>query len=85
MGSLAARDMAAHTDLKTAVRWHLLHNHYPPVPESLVPACVRAIRRIRNGTDHKRVRLPRGVRHKTGATAVSPHTLAESFHLYDFV
>lgn len=35
----------AHTQ-NDALRWHLAHNHYPPVPdpESWVPTCREAIR-----------------------------------------
>ncbi len=44
MGHLSAVGMAdAAPSLEIALEWHLTHNHYPPVPVSMVGPCVEAI------------------------------------------
>ena len=43
MGSLQAAEMAELMDSRTAMVWHLTSNHYPPVPVTMVDACLEAI------------------------------------------
>ncbi len=63
MGSLQAAAMSE-TDLtlEQALAWHLRSNHYPPVPESMVPTCIEAINAYWEDDLDKMVSLPAGVR-----------------------
>lgn len=85
MGYNAARDMAAHAKLETALHWHLTANHYPPHPAFMVGPAVRAVRNARRGDYDKRVRLPRGVEHRTYGRLVPTHAMVESLHLEAFI
>ena len=44
MGRATAMDIAA-TDvsLEQQLSWHLAGNHYPPIPQAMVPVCIEAI------------------------------------------
>jgi len=43
MGALQAAEMASLMDSRTAMAWHLQSNHYPPVPATMIDACLEAI------------------------------------------
>lgn len=62
MGYAAAVEFAEHApNLETALRWHLQSNHYPPLPLSLLPACVEAIEAY-DAEDYERlIELPEGI------------------------
>jgi hypothetical protein len=47
MGYLETQEMANLMDLEQGIRWHLRHNHYPPVPNEMVPVAVEAVRLCR--------------------------------------
>lgn len=50
MGYMSALGMAEMcNDLDTLLRWHLQHNHFPPVPVEMVPYCKRAINYAKKG------------------------------------
>lgn len=49
MGYNTAVDFIANMNLEDAVEAHLRHNMFPPVPYSLVPVAVEAIRRASYG------------------------------------
>jgi hypothetical protein len=84
MGSLAARDMAAHAPLAQAVAWHLSSNHYPPVPSCMVGPCVRAIRKARRGDWESRIRLPKGVKYQ-GRALAPVSAVMDGHHLHDLM
>lgn len=87
MGGMSARDMVGHVDRETLVRWHLQHNHYPPVPDDMVPVAVKALEAIQSGREHQwfaSIPLPVGVRYK-GRTWATAEEMAEAFHLDDLV
>lgn len=48
--------------LEVAIQAHLASNLYPPLPASLVPACVKAISNVEDGEPEKPVRLPVGMK-----------------------
>jgi len=48
--------------LEVAIQMHLTSNCYPPLPVSLVPACVKAIHNVEDGEPDKPVRLPVGMK-----------------------
>lgn len=81
MGKVFALDLAvADLDLRSAVGIHLTSNHYPPVPVSMVTACVEAINLCNEGSPDDLVELPTGVlwRYETSAPAWA---IVEGHHL----
>ena len=58
MGSLQASEMVQHGDV--GLRWHLTNNHYPPLPETLLPVVKRVIKHARRGAWDATVNLPSG-------------------------
>lgn len=43
MGSLQAMEMRKRLALDQALRWHLAHNHYPPIPLCWLPIAKQVI------------------------------------------
>jgi hypothetical protein len=84
MGYLRASEMAHLAPLDTALRWHLQHNHYPPVPASMVSVCRRAIKAAKAGDTERRLRLPKGVTWKGERTA-PVWAVIEGHHLEAFL
>ena len=84
MGTIAATDMVAHADLETALRWHLQHNHYPPVPLSMLPACVEAIDLAVADEWDAEVSLPDGTEYR-GRSVAPVWAVVEAHHLQPFV
>jgi len=79
--------------LEVAIQAHLQTNLYPPLPVSLVRACIKAIHNVEDGLPDKPVRLPVGLMlsHKPGGV-ISKRTnrppswrLVEACHLDAFV
>lgn len=82
MGKAQASGMAewvrdGNLSLEAAIRWHLRFNHFPPVNEAFVPACVEAIDLIRSDDGDEPVFLPNG----RTATAWQ---IIDGLHLEDF-
>ena len=80
MGSLQAREMAEMLSMEDAIAWHLQSNHYPPVPVSMVPACIEAIQNALEGRWYKPVELPNPVKWK-GGTHAPTSAIIEQHHL----
>lgn len=83
MGYLAAADMAAQTDLESALSWHLRSNHFPPVPQTMVAPGVAAIAACESDVD-RMVDLPAGVTWR-GQDAAPAWALVEALHLHAFL
>jgi len=47
MGHTQAIVMANMINLEQEIRWHLQHNHYPPVPREMIQFAVKAVRLCR--------------------------------------
>lgn len=47
MGYTQAIVMANMINLEQEIRWHLQHNHYPPVPREMIQTAVKAVRLCR--------------------------------------
>jgi len=43
MGRLSAEDMAQVANFEEGLRWHLFHNHYPPLPTGTLALAIEAI------------------------------------------
>lgn len=79
-----ATDIIAATDTRTALRWHLEHNHYPPVPAVMVDTCHEAILLAAAGDWDTEYRLPPGITYKDGRSA-PVWAIVEQHHLEPFV
>lgn len=85
MGRLQASDMAHHApNLRTALSWHLQHNHYPPVPLTMLDCCEQAIEFAEMDEWNVNVELPPGVSYK-GADVAPVWAIVEQHHLGDFL
>ncbi len=87
MGRLQAEEMARLVDLDTALEWHLLHNHYPPVPRTMIAPCKKAIELARQECFDELIDLPEGIRYKHGQDddKAPVSALIENYHLDDFL
>jgi len=89
MGRMGAEAMAEQVregalHLQAALRWHLQSNHYPPLPEVLIPAAMRAIERGNKEQWHRRVRMPKNLLFR-GKTLAPVGDLIEALHLESFL
>jgi len=81
MGSLQAMDIAeSDLDLESQIRYQLRSNHYPPVPESMIPVCIEAIDYANEGEWEEMITLPEGVSWK-GEPCAPVHAIVEGHHL----
>ena len=65
-----------------ALSWHLQSNHYPPLPQALIPACQQAIKNANAGLWDAWVPLPPGYGFVSGVTTAQ---LVEGCHLDSFL
>lgn len=84
MGNLAATDMLNHTDVDTALAWHLRSNHFPAVPLSMLEPCKEAIANAECGDYDAEVELPEGVTYR-GRTTAPTWAMVEQHHLDAFI
>lgn len=84
MGRLSAEDMLTHTNQETALVWHLGYNHFPPIPQSMLPVARAAIKYANLGRWDTRVALPEGATYR-GKTRAPVRALVESLHLDAFL
>lgn len=61
MGRLAAEDMLNHADFETALHWHLVGNHFPPIHEDFHPAAKQAIELVNKRQGLTPINLPNGL------------------------
>ena len=67
MGSLQAAEMAEMMDIRSGMAWHLQSNHYPPVPATMIDACLEAIDAGLDEDWDREIQLPTdGVHKDTG-------------------
>lgn len=89
MGALYAYELAAQVSdetlsLEIALGVHLQHNHYPPLPLDLVPACIAAIDAVNAGDgDRTGIALPNGWTFQD-QSVLSANTFVEALHLASF-
>lgn len=83
MGNTFANDLANEDfglSLEQQIRLHLVSNHYPPVPTSMVPVCLEAIDLANSEGMYELVKLPSGVSYKGHPTA-PVWAIVENYHL----
>ena len=84
MGRLSAEDMIEHASFDQALAWHLKGNHYPPLPESLIPVAKIVIEKAKQGRWDAKVKLPEGVSYQ-GKRMVPVSACVEAWHLDAFL
>ena len=89
MGNLNAAAMAeavgeGQVGLRPALHWHLTSNHYPPVPSSMIDACVAAIEALVDEEPEREIELPDNIVWK-GQTTAPAQSIVEDHHLWYFV
>lgn len=84
MGALQAMELAEDEfglGLETTIGMHLRGNHYPPVPDIMIPVCIEAIDAVNTESDwDKEITLPEGVSWK-GLTQAPASAIIEQHHL----
>lgn len=84
MGYLSAVDMREQAGDDVALRWHLISNHYPPLPESLLPVTKQVIDLARNEEWEELVTLPKGVSYR-GKNKAPVSECVRAWHLNAFL
>jgi hypothetical protein len=46
------------TTLEQQISWHLSGNHYPPIPQVMVPVCIQAIDALKDGDANREIPMP---------------------------
>lgn len=85
MGYLSALDMREYGGEEVALRWHLSHNHFPPIPEEMIPVAKKALVNAKAGRWGRRVKLPPGVRHRATGQCATTEALVRHMHLDAFL
>jgi len=70
--------------LEDQLRWHLRSNHYPPVPEIMVPVCIEAISEATDENWDKLIEMPAGVSYR-GESAAPVWAIVEQHHLETWI
>lgn len=78
MGRLAADDMVATVDTKTALYWHLRSNHYPPVHSDFIPTAEQAIEYVNKRQGQVPIVMPNGL-------TKTAYEIVEGLHLDSFL
>lgn len=80
MGYTTALDLADNISIDAGLAYHLQANHYPPVPVSMVDACIEAIDAYHDEDYQRMIELPEGVLWR-GETSCPASAIAEAHHL----
>ena len=74
-------DLGIHLTIEDQISIHLRANHYPPVPEYMVPVCIEAIDAVNDlGLSDLEIPLPDGVSWR-GLTTAPAWAIIEAHHL----
>lgn len=80
MGLQTAQELAEILDLEGSLAMHLMANHYPPVPRSMVQPCIDAIDAYHDEDYQREIKLPDGVSWR-GQDSAPASAIAEAHHL----
>ncbi len=80
MGYTTAQELASILDLESSIEMHLVANHYPPVPKSMVQPCIAAIDAYWEEDYDQPIKLPEGVFWR-GEEYAPAHAIVEAHHL----
>lgn len=76
--------LEAEQDLDRVLGWHLGSNHYPPVPDTMIPVCKAALAACVEEDAERLLDLPEGILWQ-GQQQVPAFEVVESFHLHGFM
>ena len=96
MGRTVAEGMAeavreGYAGLRSALYYHLIHNHYPPHPTFMIDVALAAIEAANDEDWDRIIDLPKDddgtpmVEWRDGRTAIEASLIIESLHLEDFI
>jgi hypothetical protein len=80
MGYTTALALQENVSLDAGLAYHLQANHYPPVPVSMVDACIEAIDAYYDEDYRREIALPEGVLWRGQVTAPAD-AIIEAHHL----
>lgn len=81
MGYSTSQDIAdSGLTLESQLHWHLVGNHFPPIPTSMIPVCIEAINAYNSGDGERLISLPDGVGYK-GLTVAPADEIIVAHHL----
>jgi len=80
MGYTTALSLQENVSIDAGLAYHLQANHYPPVPVSMVDACIEAIDAYYEEDYQRMIELPEGVLWR-GETSCPASAIAEAHHL----
>lgn len=66
--------------IEAQINLHLQYNFYPPVPSSMVQACVEAIEAYNDEDIYRQIEMPQGVEYR-GQTTAPAHAIVEQHRL----
>lgn len=84
MGRLQAGEMAGHAPIDVALHWHLICNHYPPLPTAMVETSKEAIQACNEGDSRREIALPESMKYKGRDTAPAGN-IVDFAHLEEFL
>jgi len=64
MGHIHALEILNLINLEQDIRWHLEHNHYPRVPDVIIPIAVKAVMLCREDKFNETIEVP--IEHRMG-------------------
>jgi len=79
MGYTQAIEMANLMDLEQEIRWHLQHNHYPPVPGHMIPIAMEAIRLCQENRSDEIIQI--FFVNQDFGWCVPAHVIVDTYHL----
>jgi len=86
MGNLAAMDMVEQNGVNDqTLSWHLKGNHYPPLPDAILPLAKRAIKKANMGEWDANISLRGTEISWRGKKSVPVSECIEAWHLYCFL
>ena len=80
MGYTTAIGLAEELSLEAGLAYHLQANHYPPVPVTMVDACIEAIDAYWADDFGREINLPEGIKWR-GQTTAPAHAIIDAHHL----
>jgi hypothetical protein len=71
MGSTTAMGIKDSVDrgwiqMRVAMEQHLVYNHYPPIPRSMIEPCLQAVEAGNDGDWNRIIDLPEGITYRAG-------------------
>lgn len=85
MGRLGIEGMLKMTDADTALRWHLKSNHYPPLPDCVLPLAKQSIELANDGEWDARIDLTEAGISWRGQNSAPVSACVEAWHLDAFL